>query len=1015
MTTPERPTPKARNRKELTARSESLQEWLARQSRRVVTATGEPIGDQRTFRVSSRAIHLLIQNMVAGLAAAEHSDPDVRAAKEVGSLILEQTLEGSEARQAHDVFELRADHIRGATGAARLGYLAVFGSTLFVYLTGSAAKADVEAATPDDRSNVLIEALREIARQLTDAGRAVDGQFRLRCHFTEESRIARDADHAQALIRTWRHYRVLLFSRGRPYDVSDGSDRMILGILLGQAAEDRDSTVYRLTKGKLASLIADRLPEDLRLFVPFTHGPLVETRTDLATGQVFDWQDDTRIAVVPDRAEVLARLVREVIRRADEADRLGRRHVDWDGLGRFAGQLGILSGDRVKAGMPRRRIDQLASPGGGIRRLLDPRYITAWRTGRLQWDTWTDVEVPGLTEQLEILERDSDGRIKVRAWVSCPIPGDGWGLSTAEWDRLEQIVAIRSERAGRPASGWGYPIVGTEWVSPDGAHQRTVRIKTGGYKLYERPVDQATRPDGRRRGWPRRGGSLVSPGAINGLALHRQIAGHLEALASELEDDVATLEIPAASPGPASDQVLAIQREIGKHEARIGELAELADGAHRTALRFAARDDEPRADQLFSEEDDYREQIGRHRSTIQGLNRQLNMPAPAQPEDAEVDVSTLEAVAAALRIEWKDPNTRTHTQPTVPPPVAAAARSLFRRTFKAWVEGDDHTQIRWTVDCHLPLRDGRTAVRTLGDVITNSAPAVSAHGNPDLIARRYLLEARTTEEIGAEFGIDGSGKKNSGLMNDLKRWLATPTPVGDGTRMIPTADARRIIIDAPADVRRVIWEWKTGTDHAGRVPERWRQHIIATYTNPEFRWFESWAALDWRTHRRVLSHITDQPDPTAGVAVLEAARDLDMTYRKLVELTHHPRGQAGADAPTKAHPPVLARNFTRTSRTDVTDRKLVPFVCPHDDCEGRGAGKGGRDARDRQVVVDHVLFVPENPTGLLCRHCLRPPHPDYRNLRFPPSYNRPWRRKIRHIDGTRSGSTTKPPITPPAA
>ena len=152
--------------------------------------------------------------------------------------------------------------------------------------------------------------------------------------------------------------------------------------------------------------------------------------------------------------------------------------------------------------------------------------------------------------------------------------------------------------------------------------------------------------------------------------------------------------------------------------------------------------------------------------------------------------------------------------------------------------------------------------------------------------------------------VAGSGKTPSLLLHTLKRYLEDP---GKHDRRTPTSDARRVILDAPHPVRRVIWAWKE--DQMAKLsdlPSKWVDHIIATYSSPDFQWGEAWAASTWETERHVIDLILSLPNPRHGTPLEELLEQVavpkDNRSALLFETARHVHSSAEQGPPCVSQP-----------------------------------------------------------------------------------------------------------------
>lgn len=968
--------------------------WLRVELHQRFARHGTVITDARFFRVSSSQPSIFIANLAAGLLGSAATHPDVALAKDVGGLIVERTLEGANARAAHGTVDIRVGMLEGGGDAKRLvGYATVFGSTLFVYLLASAAKGDlVDHEHPEDRGNAATEVARAVMRVASTFGQSNDTAYRLRCHFTDETRAARSRAQAAKLTATAKQHSVLLVLRSTEWDIKKVSDQQVIDQLLGMAATERDFVVQRVVRGKAALLISHRLPEPLGPNVPFTHGPRTDARTD-EQGRMLTVVDDHWPMPMPDSGLVLTKLVRFILELADTATKAGG-FLRWRSVAQKASEeFGLVSCSPEHHGrdVP---LHSLQDPGTALKRMLDHRYRVAWRTGRLGWTTELATEIEGLTDQLETLEVLANGNRRVLAWVDCPVPS-GLELTDDEWTRLDSVLA-KCGRAGKPPSGWERPLRGQDAVVDN--TQQSIQLQQGGlYRLEERPLHRSTDDKGRPRGWARTAEERTAQDtsilvSVNAARLHAEIGADLGRLASELEDQIAALEVPPLDWKPSLDarSQVDLLGQLAEVDRRISEAKTLINGAKSERYRFAALGDEVMREDALADEVRFRHLLSDAQADRERIEllRQPTLTAPIVPEaHAGAALSTLEELAAALQLKWS-------SNGTVPPEVTAAARRVLRRSLRLGVAPSAELA-EWEVTVHVPLKDGRsgTFVRT-GTVGTSNRQA-SANRNGAAAAERYLWNGDTYEAIGSAFGIDGSGNKNSFLLHLLKTWLGEPRVV-DGTNLcVMAVDRRRALLDAPLEARRTVYAALTGKSVELIREGTDREYVDlmrSTYVGSTEPWSESWTTGSFVLQRRLLALILDQEDPSEGVFVLDAVRALGCSYESLVALA----GVRGGI------PPAVRRNWERTGSTPVEERRFLAVGCPWEDCPGRHKGRSGRSI----PLATHFLHVPEIPGGLLCPTCRRVPQVGvpFAAAQFPAGYLLPRRRRTKEEDGTRIGT-----------
>ncbi len=973
-----------------------LTDWLVAQAQAVSESFDGALSTVRVYRLSSsRPSDFKVA--MAGAMSPSSPDPDVAEAARLGSVLVESTAEGVQARRTNGTFTLRMEHIDGGGRSRRLlGYLTVIGRTVFVYLMASAAKDNLEARFEDNRGNAVVETLRTIVRTLSNSEILTDkGAPRTMC-FTEETRPARRRHHASALARTLKHYGWRLVLADRDYDLSKMADRMIAGILLGKAEDDRDSVMSRMVSGKLAYLSQGFLPEAYEHVVPFTHGPTTESRTD-PYGQTIEMTDPRILSPKPDADRTLQRLVRKVIEVSNGAGSL--TGAEWDSLAEWAGTtLAIVARGRAAnkyhPGVP---IHKLGHPGMALRRALAPRYIHAWRTGMLEhlilYNDDFELERPAkLIREASTLTIATIGKRRyVKAWVTCPAPETGWGIDDDEWDSLETIAVGSNPRRGRPWSGTRRPLSSTPWIENDTQYVVSMRGE-GSYRIESRPAAAAFTGNGRPRGWPTlvTDEQLTHHATANASSLQSAIGRELAALGRKLRGRQAALttrHLPASQ-----SKARALSRDLARLDNQITEWQLYVIGAEKERLKASATESDS-YDAAKQVEARYRSELDHLRDQANQIRTKLEQhQVPPKPEPAltQADFSSLEAVAAGLQHAW-------NANGGVPAELATVCEKLFRRSLKGQVNTTG-TRITWTISVFVPLKDGTHGTYTLEVATINTARRTSAHRSPELFARMFLVDQRTIPDIATEWGIDSSASTNSYAIQILAGFLRDTHQVDGHQRSLPSRHLRGVILDLPIpEVRRVIWSYLTGDDQASNgLDPAYVNWIIHTYTQ-NIPWGESWTSSTWTLERKLANLILNQPDPAQGIPILQACTELGVDYDTLVALT---RSGSIHNSGWRT-PPLFTRNWNR-GEIGIQQRRLCLPTCPHPDCPARGAGSDDPTLANATVLASHILHTPETPDGTLCPACRR--MPSNPSVHFPASYLQPWRQNTLEKDGTRKGT-----------
>ena len=251
---------------------------------------------------------------------------------------------------------------------------------------------------------------------------------------------------------------------------------------------------------------------------------------------------------------------------------------------------------------------------------------------------------------------------------------------------------------------------------------------------------------------------------------------------------------------------------------------------------------------------------------------------------------------------------------TVPPALAVAARTVFRRTlrFKACTDG-----MHWKAIAHLPLKDGSVGTHELEGLVKNFGKGTVANAMPERVAELLLADGQSFEEVGRLLGVDGSGRSNTHLVRLVKQFLMTPNSAGARVRSVALC---RAILSGPPSLRRTVSGLMSGDSvfdqlHADYVslvretylaapcPDTGQSNDDGTRSYGE-GWGENWIGGTNTLPRRLLAVLEMRQGTEISIPeALHELRDLDVVYNQLVALTR-----------TTAHfgrtkPAFFARNF----------------------------------------------------------------------------------------------------------
>lgn len=503
----------------------------------------------RVVRVSSSSRAVFIANLMASLAVADHRDPDVQRARELGVVLVENSKEGDELRAETGTYHLRLASLPGGAYSQRhLGYAVPIGTTLFIYLMGSAAEGNLRTSSnQEDWLNAATETIRLAIRKLAPAI-----EERLSVHWSNETRVSRSDQAAADILTTMRTHDVRLMLRDIEYDLKDQAQ--VIRLLLGMAAAERDSMVDRTTRGKASLLGVHRLPEAKGSTTPWTHEPGYRSFTD-RRGTIQTVKEEHELSVRAGAAMALADIVRRVIADGEAAITAGRP-IPWTEMATWAteeyGLTSRMPAD-IKANPDGLPLTELFDPGAALRRLFAPRYIEAWRTGFMPWEMAFASENGAVRLLTDTGRKSGKGAPIYRGYVECPSPTEGWGLSEDEWNRLEQVMAPRSPLSGRTLGEWVSPFNSSDsWIHGD--EHRWIDSTRTNVRVRCRPKEQ------REVSLASESGQTL--GGCSPLRLYRSMSTAIEAAIRGLE--TGEVRLRAGAPTDGEVDTTARQTELEK-------------------------------------------------------------------------------------------------------------------------------------------------------------------------------------------------------------------------------------------------------------------------------------------------------------------------------------------------------------------------------------------------------------------------------------------------------------------
>lgn len=997
----------------LGAYPDEFRRWVARRA----MSTSEPIINVRPMRTSSENVTQWEASATTTFAGPDRQDPDVAEAIRLGYDVVRRDAIGETKRKelGDQIFVLRMRHAPGGGSRKKqIGVALHVGQTLFIYLLASARASNLDGITEDRRGNAATEIIATTVREVAAVGLTRDKGHRTHVRAREHARIIRDEQHGADLKATFVKYRVMAHLP-QTIDMTRASEARAFSFGSLMSSETAEAAVLGMSRADVVIQANGGYNGGIRQ-VPFTHGALVRREVDTATGTVVVTSDRHRLAPVEDIEAArlnLRRLVDEVLK-----DRwAGTRDMpatNWVTVGNLMAEMGMHS--RKPAHLVEGRTVPLstlseAERGRIARRLFSPKWVSGWRNGYFEKlvvpKTAMELDLSNLKDVTE--ELTDDGRLAYRCRILMPVPEGGWGVTAEEWD---EVLVRRNPHADRQRvyTGDVLPLASMpEWDDATDGSPATVQYDlatgTGRYPLRSRPICEATRLDGTRRGWE--DCTVTRVGSARADELHQDVGAKIGDALLSLEGPAApVLLTPVLPHGTGRSTVDPVDRD----SRRVDLEASLEDAED---TRAGAVDERNKA-------------MGRHR-------REKTAKTAKDLEYAQADLArALEAVQKAADALAAFDAEAVDTQPlagdkaetvvvgvdTAKPEYIAAALEKCAGSAPGWLqealqllvtkfrmepyqEVGSPRMLRWSADLNLHVVDSdgdleRVTIPITGAVRdhTHARNGTAMSHGPEAWAWAFFYLGEDMTTIGERSGIDGSGKKNSYLYRGLSDWLtqgATPT--------VPNVHMRTAALDCMApETRRVLWfgvtadaSALTGLD-AGFV-----EHIIATYasTLPNPRW--SWCKDTHTLARDAAAILLERGGSMPFHELAEALNVAPDKVRNLAKENGKAIKGATAAKPAAVAIPPFTKNWTRGGTwIPAHEREISLRPCPHHNCPER--------LRGGTPYASHVLAVPETEAGfgVLCPHCRRLPVPALSHVRFPPSYLRPWRGRYGH--GSHAGA-----------
>ncbi len=883
------------------------------------------------FRMSDpKAKEELINHVQARLARHVGEIPGVETVLQHGTLWIENTPQADALRASFNAETIYA----GSSGRRVVGYKMNLEGTLCFFALYSAAEDNLEGT--NDFTNALTSIIVDHAVE-----HLYTGPF---------TRLARDEGHGNELIKAGEKTGLVIHGIGFR-DIN-------LGTLEGQkearkkitsAANDRDETVSRLHIGVGNVLAAGGLP-CAELNIPgigytFREAMPGARKTDRT---VVPMTDKATIALVRDFVKWSA----EDLTSYQIAEKMATKH-GW-GSRTLRRRLRNEKATVLDSRYPAEAIENL---WGFLPTLLTGRYVLDQSMPLdeelIRWELRQRGEVQTITGNPHlVLDVDFHNEM---------LPGGQWcdpALIQAAIDKRLGEKPASNVTGGAASSKPRKPLMGAgEWQ--DAAWQWTIAgNKRDQYHLLRRPLDQATRPDGRRLGWaPFEKHNDAIAAAMDPATLHQALG---EAIIEALETSGVEWRRTTIRRKVEAGAVITLEQldAVKQRLADAEQQARIAGYTYARAVELAVKDDNVAnragVELALSDRNTANQELVEARDALVAIQGDYDTQGPITGE-VEVEVGNL-AVALAELIE---------TETRGPADLAKMMRQLLVG-FIARVSEDLLTV---TVETSLRVETSEGIV-VLGPVevtVPNIQRAMKTHRG-DVLWETAMRDGLTVEQAAERIGYTDIAFVRRRLHERLNE-----------TGLVTATGLRAALIDCPIpEVRKVLWaELQAREDGKPfRAPEgidpAWAAHVRSVYLEDR-DWMRAWASDTHYWSRLAIEQVRAAGDKgmlwDTLLEQLTPGEKRTQNRELIVELVNGKGSVGRGKQMARAWSPALRRSDDWHRHAE---RRVWVHDCPF--CE--------------TPTLDHVLRVPEVPGGLLCSSCRRTP--SLPSVVFPEAYLKPW-------------------------